>query len=212
VVAARGAAARERRGAGLALGVGAVAVLVPLALALGGLDYLYYRHLVAALPPLLVGSAVLLGAPGAGRLGLGAAAALVLASLVVNAAVLSAPELQRDDWRAAARVLGPPGEGRALVLNPFFAREPLIYYGHALAALPAAGVPVREIALVGSREASAPFPADPRVPGFALVERRAVQKLEVVRLRASAPRRVSPSDLTGALGVSPDAVVLEPAR
>lgn len=211
-VAAGRARPRERRGAGLALGVGAAAVLVPLALALAGLDYLYYRHLVAALPPLLVGSAVLLGAPGAGRLGLAAVAALALTSLAVNAAVLSSPDLQRDDWRAAARVLGPPEEGRALVLNPFFAREPLIYYGHDLVALPLDGAPVREIALVGSREAGMPFPRDPRVPGFALVERTAVQKLEVVRLRAPAPRPVSPADLTRALAVRPDALVLEPAR
>lgn len=211
-VVARRAAPRERRGAALGLGVGAAAVLVPLALALAGLDYLYYRHLLAALPPLLVGSAVLLGAPGAGRLGLAGAAALALASLAVNGVVLSSPDLQRDDWRAAARALGPPGAGRALVLNPFFAREPLIYYGHALAALPPDGAPVGEIALVGSREASTPFPRDPRVPGFTLVERTVVQKLEVVRLRAPEPRRVSPADLTGALGVRADAVVLEPAR
>lgn len=211
--AARSAAPHERRGAALALGVGAAAVSVPLAMVLGGIDYLYYRHLVAALPPLLVGSAVLLGAPGAGRLGLAAFITLALASLAVNAVVLSSPDLQRDDWRAAARVLGPPpGGGRALVLNPFFAREPLIYYGHALTALPPDGARVREIALVGSREAGAPFPRAPRVPGFELVERTAVQKLEVVRLRAPAPRRVSTAELTGALGARPDAVVLEPAR
>lgn len=90
-------------------GVGVAAIAVPLFLTLGGLDYLNSRNLVVAVIPLLIVAAVGL----AGRTGtaLGPLAVGVLCAVGVAATVASATDvdLQRDDWRGAARAVGPVG-------------------------------------------------------------------------------------------------------
>jgi 4-amino-4-deoxy-L-arabinose transferase-like glycosyltransferase len=203
----------ERRGALTAAGVGLGALALAAALALAGADYLYFRHHMAALAPLLVAAAVLLASRRAGRLGAAAVAGICALWLLTNLAVAARPEMQRDDWRAAARALGPARAPRVVVVNPFFAREPLVFYGHRLAALPPEGAVVSEVALVGTTTSGTPLAARPDLPGFRLVgEPRRVQRVRVSRLVAPAPTRVGTAALAAALDVRPDAVALELPR
>jgi mannosyltransferase len=183
----------QRRGAALPAAVAGLALVVPLVMALAGADYLITRNLIAALPLLLV--AVAAGF-AASRAGLAAAAALAAISLVAVIAVDVTPSYQRDDWRAAARAIGPPGPPRAVVVFPGAGNVPLGLYLHA-SPFPRVGVPVGEIASVAvatrgsnsqeelqavnvARTAAAPS-------GFTLAERRMGRSYTLVRWRAPRP-------------------------
>ncbi|MFL5825857.1 MAG: glycosyltransferase family 39 protein, partial [Thermoleophilaceae bacterium] len=111
----RRAPAEQRRGAALPAAVAALALGVPLVMALAGADFLITRNLIAALPLLLV---VVAAAFAVSRAGLAAAAALGVISLGAVIGVDVQPRYQRDDWRAAARAIGPPGPPRAVVVFP----------------------------------------------------------------------------------------------
>jgi len=206
LLAARGDSG-ERRGAALALALAAATLLVPLALAIGGLDFFTFRHLMVVAVPLIVGLAAGFGVRRAGRVGSVALAALCLGSVAVNALVFATPRLQRDDWRAASAVLGRPSAPRVLAFTSF-SREPVQAYGHRVEEAIAPAVRVSELVLIGNTVAGAPPPRPP-VPGFRLLDRRTVQKLTVVRYRSDPPRPVGEAALVEELGLFPHAVVLE---
>jgi len=127
---------RARRGALLAGALAAGTLAIPLVAALAGFDYLLPRYLVVGLVALLVCAAAGFAAPRAARVGLPALAALVVLHGGLSVASASVDAMQRDDWRAAARALGPvPAGGRVVVLTPPFA-EPLEYYGQRVAPAP----------------------------------------------------------------------------
>jgi mannosyltransferase len=180
----------ERRGAGLAAAVGGAAVGLPLLLAPFGADYLDGRNLVPVFPPLVV----LLGAGfevrRAGWAGLSLAAAFCLCSLAFTLEIDRLPRLQREDLRHAAAEVGPLRPGMALVTIKFSGNEPLRYYlgaRSARAPLP----PLREIDLVGSRQAAQRSARRLLPPAFHRVESKPVSyNFTLTRFRAARPVRV----------------------
>lgn len=195
---------RERQGGMIALALGSVAVLGPLALAPTSLDKFFYRNLIGAWVPLAIALAAVLASRRVGRLGLllvTAACAVELASLLV---LLNRPALHRDDWRSAVEVLDASRGPHAVITQPSWERVAVELYRPDLAAMPPAGVAVREIVFLGL----SPLPRAFRPPaGFERVEQRRLQHVEIVRYRAAAPRVVTPADLAARGGFGAGAVL-----
>lgn len=208
---------RTRRGFWLAAGVGVAALAIPLLAKLAGADYLYPRNMVGAWVPLAValGVAVAVVPPIGGqvqprewsRAGAAAIAAVCAAFLALVIAVDADTDLQRADWRGAARAIGPPAETRALVV-PAIGDDPVSYYARGKR-LPRGSATVREIDVLGF--SAAPLPRDRRVPdGFRQVSRRAVGRFTLVRYRAPGAERLGRPELAAArLGIGHAAVVVQ---
>jgi hypothetical protein len=180
-VAAIAYALRERQGR-ILLMIAAAAALLPLVLAVAGADYLLPRNLIAVYVPVVLVVAAGLGA--AGRLGLAAATAICAVALVVNIEVASDAKLQRDDWRGAAKALGPATETRAVIVSPDYAKKPLRLYAGSLPPLPA-GTAVREVdVIVNDRP---PAGAPPALPGFSLDATVRTPSYLLARYRSSTP-------------------------
>jgi mannosyltransferase len=142
---------RERRGAllGLAVGVGVLALAG--AAALVGKDYVVERNLLPALVPLAAVVALGLGSMRARTAGMLVAVALCAYWLAFDVYVTQTPNLQRPDYRGAAKVLGPAHFPRAIVswrlagvpLRWYLDDGAMHWYGGA--------EKVREVDLVGKR-------------------------------------------------------------
>jgi mannosyltransferase len=198
-VAAIAYALRERQGRVL-LGIAAAAALLPLVLAVAGADYLLPRNLIAVYVPVVLVVAAGLGA--AGRLGLAGAGAICAVALVVNIEVASDAKLQRDDWRGAARALGPATETRAVIVSPDYAKKPLRLYAGSLQPLPP-GTAVREVdVIVNDRP---PAAAPPALPGFSLEGTVRTPSYLLARYRSPTPTAVP----TVPVGRKPAAVLIQ---
>jgi hypothetical protein len=188
---------RERSEAARLAALTAGALSLPILAAFAGEDHLITRNVVFVLPLAcaLAGAGLATAARAVPR---GAALALAAAcatGLVTVAGVARDPKLQRDDWRGAARALGPITEPRLIVANDS-ALHPLRYYlpDLRMAAPPAfttaeidyLALPVR---LPGERPAP-PRPAAPAAPaaGYTLAGRIHGETYTVLRWRAPAPR------------------------
>jgi mannosyltransferase len=201
---------REERGALIALTVGACGVLIPVALAVGGVDYLAPRNLVAAMVPVSMVLAVVIAAQRAGRVGMALAGLLGAGFLVLTVDVALSPRLQRGDWRGVAKVLRAPMAERAIVTVELGA-APLEYYLPPLHNLPRGGaVRVGEVDETGY----APLRASagtPPAPGFHLSERRDVHGLWVYRFTSSEPVTIAENRLREqSITVAPHPEVLVP--
>ncbi len=124
--------AAERRSA---LTVGALAVgglLLNLVLVAGGVDDLITRNVIALWLPAAIAVAGGLGARRAGLAGICAAAVLCATGVAAAIGVASERSLQRPDWRAVARVLGPePAAGtpqRVILVQHYRDLLPLSLY------------------------------------------------------------------------------------
>src|SRR5204863_2069457 len=106
-------------------GLGATAIVAAVVLALIGPDYLIVRNVLPAWLPLAVAVATGLAASGVPREGIAAAAVLCAIGLVQIVAVASDQRYQRDDWRDAARALGPVTQTRAIIVTPASGKTPL---------------------------------------------------------------------------------------
>ncbi len=185
---------RELDGTLAMLALWGPAVLLPILLALAGLDYLTPRNLIAAMVPLTVMFAIMLGSRSTGLPGLACALAAVAAMLLVTLDVTVNHRLQRGDWRGLAAGLKANRDSRAITAV-HLGTTPLQYYLGPLRVLPAgSAVRVSEIDSAGypplSRDAQSP-PA----PGFALVGTVQAHGLLAYRFRARTPRVVSEADL-----------------
>jgi 4-amino-4-deoxy-L-arabinose transferase-like glycosyltransferase len=206
LVGARGAAPAAARADAVRVAVVAVsAVALPLIVAVAGKDYVLTRNVIAGLPL----ACVLLGAGLAtfarrtsrrSRVGAAALALACLAGTITTVSVASDPRRQRDDWRDAARALGPITGPRLIVVTPVQARSPLRYY------LPNARVDtaqgptyltaeIDEISLParGDSQRAGSKPPRPRAPvapaaGYALAGRTFGKTFTVLRWRAVSPR------------------------
>jgi hypothetical protein len=136
----------EPRGAWIAAAMGAVVVGLPLLIALAGADYFITRNVILGWLPF----AVVLAAGFAARpVGIAGAGALCAIGLALVIAVDANPAYQRDDWRGAARALGPATVPRAIVASPVGGGDALASYLHDARAFPKGGAMVREIDVVG---------------------------------------------------------------
>jgi mannosyltransferase len=190
----------ERAGVRLAGTLGGFVLLAPLALALAGVDFLLARNLLAAWVALAIALGGLLGARRAGRWGALAAAAVCMAGIAAVLEVIVRPDLQRTDWRAAARALGPPVRARAVVVYPDWSTPALRVYGQSLLRFPRGRLPLREIVLIRKLNESSSRPVPPILsvtvpPGFSLAQRLRTRSLILLRYTSSLPRPVTTEQL-----------------
>jgi mannosyltransferase len=182
--------ALRERPARMLMAVAAATAVLPLVLALAGADYLLPRNLIALYVPVIVVVAAALG--GAGRVGLAGAAAICAVALTVNLEVASDAELQRDDWRGAARTLGPAAEPRVIVVTPDYAKRPLRLYAGSLPPLPAAGVDAREVVVIDNDRPPRGVVAP---PGFREQSRVRTPTYILVRYRTPAARHLTDAQI-----------------
>jgi hypothetical protein len=202
---------RWRTRAAALLALAAATFAIPLALALAGTDYLLDRNVIALYVPLVLLIAAGLGA--AGRIGLVGAIAICAVALTVNLQVASDAKLQRDDWRGAAKALGPAGAApRAIVVSPDFEKRSLRLYAGSLPPMPAQGATVREVDVIGrARPPSFPDPPPPGTPGvFSIAGRARTASYELIRYRAPVAVPVTPGALAASrLGHMPAAILIQ---
>ncbi len=208
-----------RRAAAIPLGVAALLVVEPWVLDVAGLRYIDQRNLLVALTPLIVGIAIALAAPGIRVAAVALLAVAVGTSLTVLVLVQTDPTIQREDWRGAARVLGPASRDRIIVVAPDLANPrplpPLValegFYRRDVRQLPRHGASVAEIDVLdvrGSPSDQAPV-ASPRAParGFRLLAHRTNGNYNLFRFVAPGLVHVTPHALAGEHLLDRDATI-----
>ncbi len=159
-LADRRAPARGRSDLRALTAIAGAALALALLAALAGEDHLITRNVLALLP-------LAAALAGAGLAALGAAPAIAATAaacglgLVAIAGVAADRSLQREDWRGAARALGPAAERRVLAVSPASGAVALRHY--LPAARPVAAVPAPALELdviLMDRHGSGPSPAD----------------------------------------------------
>ncbi len=183
----------QRRGVALYGGVALAGLVVPLLAAAVGVDFIDPRNLIGSLFPLLVVMGIGFSVRTRLPVGLAAGVAGCVLFLAVNAAIYESAQMQRADWRGAARAMGDAPYPRIAVV-PRNGEAPLIYYLNAEELTkknePAAGV--REIDVLSKAFAIAP----PEKP-FEQVRQQGLAPSFVLRVfRAPHPVYVSPNSVS----------------
>ena len=196
---------RARNETALLAGLVGAALALPVLAAIGGEDHLITRNVVGALPLVcaLVATGLATGAQARPRAAIAVLGVACAAGAAVVVGVARDPELQRDDWRAAVRALGPIGEPRLIVATPGSALTPLRYYlpGLRRAAPPAfTTAEIDYIALPVRLPGERPRPPRPRRPvapaaAYTLADRTDGETFTVLRWRTAVarPEPVAPS-------------------
>ena len=213
-----------------ALGVAAIAVggfaLVMIVVSAGS-DTLLTRNLLGLWLPAAIVLACGLGAARAGRLGIAVAAAICALGVTATVSVATDAALQRPDWPAVVRALGPwpaarepPGTTRLLLFqrNPWLESLTHVYMNdtHAVGGAKQA-LAVGEIDVIAN---SSPRGANKHwlcwwgagcnlypsrlqaryaIPGFHAVSGVRVKQFTIMKLVADRPRRVTRRELQRAL-------------
>ena len=163
---------------------------LPILLGAFGADYFDGRNLIPVFVPLIVVLAAGFAVRRAGWVGLALAGAFCLCSLIFTIEIDRLPRLQRENLRNAAKEVGTLHPGLAVVTIRFSGNEPLRYYlgaRYPQGSLP----PLREIDLVGSRQAAQRSAARLLGPTFHRVESKPVSyNFTLTRLRSDRPVRV----------------------
>jgi hypothetical protein len=192
---------RNRRARGAAIAAALIASLIvalPFALGRFGLDYLVTRNVIYVAVPLSVLVASGLAAPRRPWAAVGGTALLCALMLFATVRIASTTGLQRPDWQAVARALGPRHGNRALVVAGSYRARPLIVYLPDTNYLGTPAAAVREIDVIGMRSPPqkgcwwgagcnlpTAFPATrPPAPAFHLVSRRHVGHFMILTFRA----------------------------
>lgn len=198
--------ADERAGARLGAIVGGAALLGPVLMAvLPRMDYVLPRNTMAAWVPLAVVAAAGLGARRAGVFGAATLTAVCALALAVNVVTAGRPKFDHDDWRGAARILGPCTGARVVVATPASGALPLSLYLKGTRLLRPGERPlVAQVEVVGlppsfrriGERSVPPRPATPAAPpGFEAMARRDASTATVVRYRAPRAIPVAQGDL-----------------
>ncbi len=219
---ARRAEAAERRGAVVAGAILASGLLLSLVLVLAGIDELITRNVIVVLIPLIMLISGGLGARRAGRLGLAGVATLCTVGIIASMSVVADPSLQRPDWRALARAmgpLGPAGSDRAILIQRYVFLRPLALDMPRLRFLKPQGEHVHELDVVamtapsdgwfcwwgsGCNLLSSQLDTSIRVRGF---HRDGpvlhVNQFSILRLRSAAGVRLTPDLVSRAIAKAP---------
>lgn len=190
----------EQRAVQPAAIVGGAAVLVPMVLALGGLDYVLARNLIVAWVPLALVVAGGLAARRAGAVGPAVALVTVVLGVGVVGSTATTPKFGAEDWRGAARALGPPPlGGRAIVLWPDAGVDPFLLYRPQARRLPDEGASVSEVVFVtlgsGRLDSASQDSLSPPSPPFTLEAHEHGEHFTIARFRARRPTLVAIRDL-----------------
>jgi hypothetical protein len=215
------AAPAERRGGLLAGGLAVGGLALALVLVAGGVDDLLTRNLLGLWVPAALAVAAGLAVARPRMLGLVAAAVMCGCGLAAAVGVATNRSLERPDWRAVARVLGPQpaasagaGGSRAILVQHYRDLLPLSLYVHGLRFMPRRGAIVSELDVVsftsppsggfcwwGSAcnlwpsRIQAVYP----IPGFRPLWRRHALQFTILRLVPAHPVRVTPHAVARAL-------------
>lgn len=207
----------ERRAAVPAGVVGGATLAAPIVLAIAGLDYLLSRNVIVAWVPLALVVAGGFAVRRAGRVGPALALVTVLVGVSVVVATASTPKFGAEDWRGAARALGPPPPGgRMVILWPGVGEDPFRLYLPDATTASNNGAVVSEIALVtlGPRRRDVEDDPDlrstlvPTTGGFIRSSREDEPYVTIVRFRSARPASVRIDELVATGPVAPDAVIL----
>jgi hypothetical protein len=144
------------------------------------------RNLIVVLPPLLL----VVGAAFAPRVArpLAVTAGLAVAAVLLVPTVLAArrPDMQREDWRRMATLIGAPSPTRAVLTYPRFEYIALTHYRGDLEPVTSGKIHIRELVVVGRIQLTTlHFPA-----GFRRIEDKHLGTLRILRLRARAVQTV----------------------
>lgn len=217
VLLATRARSDERRGALVAGGLAVAGFALTLVLIVGGFDDLITRNIIALLIPLIV---LVAGGFAVRRAALlGAVLAVALCAIGVTAAIGVAVDrnLQRPDWRAVVRVLGPraapTSPGRAILVQHYRTLLPLSLYMPHLEFLRARSAVVDQLDVISIRSPQQPLcwwgaacnliPSQMQttydIPGFHTVWRRKALQFTIMRLDADGPLVLSRQAVARAL-------------
>jgi 4-amino-4-deoxy-L-arabinose transferase-like glycosyltransferase len=186
IVAWRGSRG-ERRGAALGLVVGLGVAALALVAALIGKDYVVERNLLPALVPLLVAAGIGFGTERARRIGLLLAVALCAYWIAFDVHVTQTPNLQRPDFRAIVKALGPPRVSRAIVTWKL-AADPVRFYLHDKSLRVFSGeTPMREIDVISKSTVGEPERVPPK---FHRVARIRFERLTLTRYMSNRAREI----------------------
>jgi mannosyltransferase len=195
-LALRRGAAPERRAWLLAAGVAAFGVGLPALGAVVGLDFLKPRNAMAGVVPVLLATAVGFAVARAPRWVPAAAAGLCALYGGVVLAVNSTAEMQREDWRGVAELIGDAPETRLLAV-PQNGDDPLLHYLGAdrfIGPTARAGATTSEVIAVGTTATVSP-PA-----GFEVARRETLPPIFTIwTLRADRPELLTDGDLADVL-------------
>ncbi len=207
----------ERRGTLIAGGIALAGLVLNLVLIAGGVDDLITRNVLAIWMPGALFIAGGLAAARAGRVGSAAAAVLCAIGIVTALGVAFDRGLERPDWRVVARALGtrPGATGtRAILVQHYRDLLPLSLYVPGLKFMGSAGATVSELDVVSfTSPPSAGFcwwgsacnlwpsrmQSSYPIAGFRAVSERDELQFTVLRMVASHPVRVTPSEVSRAL-------------
>lgn len=163
----------------------AVAVAGPIVLAIAGADYVLDRYLIATLVPLL--AIVAVGLPARAAIALMA----LFAAFTIN--VATDRDLQREDWRGAARLVEP----QSYLVTSIDGLQPFRWYlrGRLRPLKPAVA---GQMLSVTSRRPERPLLPTPGAPfGFTLDSRTDTPTYSAARYRSPAPFEVVPLSVIG---------------
>ncbi len=207
----------ERRLALLAGGLALAGFALSLVLAAAGFDDLITRNVIALLVPALVLVAGGLAAPRTRLIGGMAAVALCAIGVTAAVGVATQRNLQRPDWRAVARVLGPRPDhgspGRAILIQHYRTLLPLSLYLPQLKFLGGGGAVVNELDVISISSPQQPLcwwgaacnlipsPMQPSypLPGFHRLWRRRALQFTITRLVSGRPVLLTGSAVAAAL-------------
>lgn len=194
----RGPDPRARRGALVALGVGVAVIAIPVAARVVHNDFFLDRNVLAAWLPLIIVLAAATAYGGHAKIGLAVVIGICTLFAAIDIRTPGNVDVQRDDWRAVARVLGPARSDRAIVVAPGWQVATLSLYAQ-LGPLPAT-VPVSEVDTVVyhglqvyADRVFAPSPG----PAFKRVATVETQRMTVTRYMAAEPTPVDTDRVVG---------------
>jgi 4-amino-4-deoxy-L-arabinose transferase-like glycosyltransferase len=221
VLAVFGGDRRIRRGVGIAAAIAAFVWIAPLSLAVVGHDYFLSRNVMPAVVPVAVMIGAACAVPRLRLLGGTLAVALLATFAIAAVRVQSHSYLERPDWRAVARALGPATVPRAILAANGTTADPLKIYlpGVRWSLPPGYAAWVQEVDVVGAikrlgllpkrpldalaarghrvrRPTGRPLPRSIAPPGTRLLVRFRLQNWVLARFALRHPIRLTANQLT----------------